>query len=77
MPLFEMPGSGGKRVSTHDNPALATLAVGRLTRMSAEDNIMVLLAHEGQVKCVIPDWPEALDDWRAKGFKEKKENPRG
>ena len=46
-----------------------------LTRMSIEENIMVLLAHEGQVKGVIPDWPESLDNWKANGFKEKKENP--
>lgn len=58
----------------HEDPAQALLAMGRLTRLSAEDNVMVLLAHEGQVKGVIPDWPEPLNDWKARGYKEKKED---
>jgi len=70
-----MPDSGGKRISMHEDPAQASLAMGRLTRSSAEDDIMVLLAHEGQVKGVIPNWPEAMNDWKVKGYKQKKEDP--
>jgi hypothetical protein len=75
IPFFEMPNTNGSRISMHENPTEAYVAIGRLTRMSIEENIMVLLAHEGQVKGVIPDWPESLDNWKANGFKEKKENP--
>ncbi|KAH8080931.1 beta-lactamase-like protein [Filobasidium floriforme] len=75
IPFFEMPNTNGSRISMHENPTEAYVSIGRLSRMSMEENIMVLLAHEGQVKGVIPDWPESLDNWKANGFKEKKENP--
>jgi hypothetical protein len=56
-----------------DDPVENTVSISRLTRMSAEDNVMVLLAHEGQVENVLPEWPETLDNWKTNGLKRQKE----
>jgi hypothetical protein len=55
------------------NPPLATYTIGQLTRMSAESNVLVILAHEGQVEGVISVYPEDLSGWQKKGWKEAKE----
>ncbi|OCF35573.1 hypothetical protein I316_02627 [Kwoniella heveanensis BCC8398] len=55
------------------DPELATYTIGQLTRMSRENNVMVILAHEAQVDGVVDKFPESLNDWRSKGWKEKKE----
>lgn len=56
-----------------EDPLVNTQNVGRLTRLSAEDNIMVILAHEGEVEAVLPTWPRDLGDWKVNGWKEEKE----
>lgn len=56
-----------------EDPIVNTQSVSRLTRLSAEDNIMVILAHEGEVEGVLPVWPESINQWRRNGWKEKKE----
>ncbi|GFZ51913.1 hypothetical protein JCM24511_09683 [Saitozyma sp. JCM 24511] len=55
------------------DPALATHTIGQLTRMSAEENVMVLLAHEGEAGGVVDVYPGDLGQWKAKGWKEAKE----
>jgi hypothetical protein len=55
------------------DPALATYTIGQLTRMSAEENVMVLLAHEGEAEGVVDVYPGDLGEWKAKGWKEAKE----
>lgn len=40
--------------------------------MSAEENVMVLLAHEAEAE-ILPRWPEKLNDWMKEGWKVKKE----
>lgn len=54
-------------------PELATYTIGQLTRMSKEDNVMVILAHEGQVDGVVDQYPGDLSQWKQKGWKAKKE----
>lgn len=56
-----------------EDPIVNTQSVSRLTRLSAEDNIMVILAHEGEVEGVLPVWPESINQWRKNGWKEEKE----
>lgn len=56
-----------------EDPLVNTQNVGRLTRLSAEDNIMVVLAHEGEVEGVLPIWPKDINQWMVNGWKEEKE----
>ncbi|WVR09064.1 hypothetical protein IAU60_006125 [Kwoniella sp. DSM 27419] len=55
------------------DPPLLTYTIGQLTRMSAEDNVMVVLAHEGQIDGVVDLYPGDLSHWKDKGWKEAKE----
>ncbi|WWC66674.1 uncharacterized protein I206_100578 [Kwoniella pini CBS 10737] len=55
------------------DPKLATYTIGQMTRMSAEDNVMVILAHEGQVEGIVDLYPGDLSGWMSKGWKEAKE----
>lgn len=56
-----------------EDPLVNTQNVGRLTRLSAEENIMVILAHEGEVEGVLPIWPRDICQWKTQGWKEEKE----
>ena len=56
-----------------DDPTQSAFDVGSLTRMSMEDNIMVLLAHETPAEKVLPRWPESISDWKQRGWKEEKQ----
>jgi hypothetical protein len=56
-----------------EDPVVNTQSVSRLTRLSAEENIMVILAHEGEVEGVLPVWPRNINQWKANGWKEEKE----
>lgn len=56
-----------------DDPTQSAFDVGSLTRMSMEDNIMVLLAHETHAEKVLPRWPESISEWKQKGWKEEKQ----
>ena len=67
-----LPVIDGK-VSLAIDPALATYTIGQMTRMSAEDNVMVVLAHEMEVDGVVDFWPGDLSGWKEKGWKEEKE----
>jgi hypothetical protein len=67
-----LPVIDGK-VSLAIDPALATYTIGQMTRMSAEDNVMVILAHEMEVDGVVDFWPSDLSAWKQKGWKEEKE----
>lgn len=67
-----LPVINGK-VSLAIDPPLATYTIGQMTRMSAEENVMVILAHETEVEGVVDMWPGDLGAWKEKGWKEKKE----
>jgi hypothetical protein len=41
--------------------------------MSAEENVMVVLAHEIPAGEVLPRWPETINEWKEKGLKDTKE----
>jgi hypothetical protein len=61
------------KVSLAMNPALATFTIGQMTRMSAEDDVMVILAHEVEIEGVVDFYPGNLSGWKEKGWKEEKE----
>jgi len=67
-----LPVIDGK-VSLAIDPAVATYTIGQMTRMSAEENVMVILAHEMQIEGAVDFWPGDLSKWREKGWKEEKE----
>jgi hypothetical protein len=59
------------------NPAQATWTIGQLTRMSMEENVMVILAHEGEVEGVVDVYPGDVREWMEKGWKGAKEKEVG
>jgi hypothetical protein len=67
-----LPVIDGK-VSLAIDPAVATYTIGQMTRMSAEENVMVILAHEMEIEGVVDFWPGDLSGWKEKGWKEEKE----
>ncbi|KAJ9105301.1 hypothetical protein QFC21_001669 [Naganishia friedmannii] len=73
VPFYPKSEGSKEMTSLDDDPIVNTQNIGRLTRLSAEDNIMVLLAHEGEVEGILPVWPEDLSRWKTRGWKEEKE----
>ncbi|WVQ63902.1 uncharacterized protein L199_002058 [Kwoniella botswanensis] len=61
------------KVAFAEDPVQATYVVGQLTRMSMEDNVMVLLAHEKEAMGVVDYFPEDICEWKEKGWKEEKQ----
>jgi hypothetical protein len=41
--------------------------------MSAEENVMVILAHEMEIEGVVDFWPGDLSAWKKKRWKQEKE----
>ena len=56
-----------------ENIERSAFDVGSLTRLSMEDDIMVLLAHETPAGKILPRWPESISQWKDKGWKEAKQ----
>ncbi len=83
MPTPEHPADARARIpyaagepAIDRDPLAANQTISRLTRMSAEQNVMVLLAHEVEAGGVLPLFPDdgsGLRDWQAQGWKAKKE----
>jgi hypothetical protein len=47
-------------------------SIDRLTEFDASENVFVALSHDGGLQDVIDFYPEGtLNDWKAKGWKEK------
>ncbi|WRT69069.1 uncharacterized protein IL334_006052 [Kwoniella shivajii] len=60
-------------VQLADDPVVATYTVGQLTRMSQEENVMVILSHERGVQGIIDYFPKDIGKWKERGWKEAKE----
>lgn len=73
LPFYPKPDGSGEMTTMDEDPLVNTQNVGRLTRLSAEENIMVILAHEGEVEGVLPIWPRDICQWKTQGWKEEKE----
>jgi hypothetical protein len=73
LPFYPKPDGSGELTTMDEDPLVNTQSVGRLTRLSAEDNIMVILAHESEVEGVLPIWPRDLAEWKVNGWKEEKD----
>lgn len=73
LPFYPSLDGSGVLTTMDADPVVNTQNVSRLTRLSAEDNIMVILAHEGEVEGVLPTWPQNINQWKANGWKEGKE----
>jgi len=43
----------------------------KMSEFDANEDVLVLLAHDPDVKDVVDLWPLPLTDWKAKGWKEK------
>jgi hypothetical protein len=73
LPFYPSLDGSGVLTTMDEDPVVNTQSISRLTRLSAEDNIMVILAHEGEVEGVLPVWPQSINQWQANGWKEEKE----
>lgn len=67
-----IPIYNGEPAFALDPDALA-YTIGQMTRMSQEENVMVLMAHEKEAEGVLPPYPEDLGGWKQKGWKEEKD----
>lgn len=67
-----IPVIDGKAQLAVDPPTLAR-TIGQMSRMSQEDNVMVLMAHEKEAVDTLPEYPEHLGSWKEKGWKEEKD----
>jgi hypothetical protein len=43
----------------------------KMTEFDANNEVLVLLAHDNEIKGVLDFWPKTLNDWKTKGWKEK------
>jgi len=67
-----IPVIDGKPQLATDPPVLAH-TIGGMTRMSREEDVMVLMAHEKEALGVLAEFPEPLNGWKSKGWKQAKE----
>ncbi len=50
---------------------LATETMGKLQELDCLENVMVVIAHDSTVRDNVPVFPEALNDWKEKGWGER------
>jgi hypothetical protein len=53
----------------YDDPALRDTVV-KDEELDANDDVFTLIAHDWSLKGVINEWPESLNGWREKGWKQ-------
>ncbi|KAG7444003.1 uncharacterized protein BT62DRAFT_901533, partial [Guyanagaster necrorhizus] len=66
-PLLSVPSGQ----SAYADPKIATETITKLGKLDASPDILVLIAHDCTVPNVIDEFPESVNDWKAKGWKEK------
>lgn len=64
-PFYEL-----KEVGTHDMVA-ANESRAKLMDFDASDDVLVLIAHDNDIKDIVDFYPGTLNEWKAKGWKEK------
>ncbi|SJK99463.1 uncharacterized protein ARMOST_02765 [Armillaria ostoyae] len=65
-PLFSEQNAYG-----HADPEAARTTIAKLGKFDANPDILVIVAHDATVPAVIDEFPEALNEWKTKGWKEK------
>lgn len=53
---------------SHDVGA-ATDSMRKMTAFDANDDVLVLMAHDSEIKGVLDFWPEKINNWKSKGWK--------
>ncbi|KAK0432638.1 hypothetical protein EV421DRAFT_1742148 [Armillaria borealis] len=66
-PLLSVPP--GRSAYADQETSLATIA--KLSRLDANPDVLVLIAHDATAPGVIDEFPKSLNDWKAKGWKDK------
>jgi hypothetical protein len=56
----------------HEQPPVSYQTIARLSRMDAEPNIFVTVAHETEMLGSFPTFPQTLNGWKEAGLKEKR-----
>ncbi|KAK0202309.1 beta-lactamase-like protein [Desarmillaria ectypa] len=66
-PLLSIPS--GNLAHADRETSLATIS--KLSRLDANPDVLVLIAHDSTAPGVIDEFPKSLNDWKAKGWKDK------
>ncbi|SJL12031.1 uncharacterized protein ARMOST_15448 [Armillaria ostoyae] len=66
-PLLSVPP--GRSAYADQETSLATIS--KLSRLDANPDVLVLIAHDSTAPGVIDEFPKSLNDWKAKGWKDK------
>ncbi|KAK0452796.1 beta-lactamase-like protein [Desarmillaria tabescens] len=66
-PLLSVPS--GSPVYADRETSLATIS--KLSRFDANPDVLVLIAHDSTAPGVIDEFPTSMNDWKAKGWKDK------
>ncbi|KAG7443893.1 uncharacterized protein BT62DRAFT_1078088 [Guyanagaster necrorhizus] len=66
-PLLSVPSGQ----SSYADPEIARETITKLSTLDTSPDILVLIAHDCTVPGVIDEFPESVNDWKAKGWKEK------
>ncbi|PKS05428.1 hypothetical protein jhhlp_008804 [Lomentospora prolificans] len=53
------------------DPVLAMETIGHMQEFDVNDNIFVIIAHDRDVRDLVPHFPEKLNDWKEKGYAKK------
>ncbi|KAG6843725.1 hypothetical protein H0H93_000275 [Arthromyces matolae] len=65
-PMLDVPEN-----TFYEDPKTARESLRKLGSFDANDDILVLVAHDASTTNVIEKYPAKLNDWREKGWKEK------
>ncbi|KAI9667327.1 MAG: hypothetical protein M1821_000142 [Bathelium mastoideum] len=69
-PFYELPDypdGKGPNEDIHE----AKRSVEKMQQFDADDNVLVVIAHDASLLDVLEYWPQAANDWKVKGWKEK------
>ncbi|KAK0209335.1 beta-lactamase-like protein [Desarmillaria ectypa] len=66
-PLLSLPSES----SAYADLPTARSTITKLGKLDASPDILVIIAHDATVPGVIDEFPESLNDWKAKGWKDK------
>ncbi|KAK0188328.1 beta-lactamase-like protein [Armillaria mellea] len=66
-PLLTVPS--GK--SAYADPEISRETITKLSKLDASPDILVLIAHDATAPGIVAEFPESVNDWKEKGWKEK------
>ncbi len=68
-PLLKIPPPPAPSVYKDYEATMRSL--GHLVRLDADPDVLMVIAHDGTAPGVVEDFPESVNGWKEKGWKEK------